>query len=117
MDRIFRRGQVWKVDCTTNVGHEQKGERRPAIIVSNDKCNKHSAVVEVVYLTTRAKKPLPTHVCVYTNVPSIALCEMVDSVDKSRIYGNSPIATVGIDEMAKVDNALKISLGLEGGKE
>ena len=117
MDRIFRRGQVWWVDCTSNVGHEQKGVRRPAIIVSNNKCNKNSAVVEVVYLTTKAKKPLPTHACVYAHVPSIALCEMVDSVDKSRIYGHSPIATIYSDEMEKVDNALKISLGLEGGKE
>ena len=35
---------------------------RPAVIVSNDVCNEHSRVVEVVFLTTKEKPPLPTHV-------------------------------------------------------
>lgn len=113
MHRNIKRGQVWRVNCECNIGHEYKGVR-PAIIVSNDKANKHSPVVEVVYLTTKPKKYMPTHVCVYANVPSVALCECVDSVDRSRILRDEPFATISEDEMRKVDAALKVSLGLEG---
>lgn len=112
--RRFKRGQVWYVKCYRSTGHESSGTR-PAIIVSNDKCNEHSPVLEVVYLTTsKTKKPLPTHVCVYANVPSIALCEAVHSVDVSRILESHPITTLDAEEMRRVDNALRISLGLEG---
>ena len=35
---------------------------RPAVIVSNDKNNAKSNTVEVVYMTTKPKTDLPTHV-------------------------------------------------------
>jgi len=42
-------------------------KNRPAIIVSNDACNKFSPVVEVVYTTTsRRKHLLPTHVILHS---------------------------------------------------
>lgn len=85
---------------------------RPAIIVSNNLCNEHSPVIEVVYTTTsRRKRLLPTHVIVHsTPYSSVALCESVYSVDKSRVKETGlkcdPI------EMVKINNALAISLGL-----
>ena len=33
-------------------GSEQYADR-PAIVVSNNECNKHSSVIEVVYITTQ----------------------------------------------------------------
>ena len=85
---------------------------RPAIIVSNDRCNEHSPVIEVVYTTTaRRKRLLPTHVIVHsTPYTSVVLCEAVYSVDKSRI--DHSIGHCNNTEMIKINNALKVSLGL-----
>lgn len=85
---------------------------RPAIIVSNNTCNQHSPVVEVVFTTTsRRKRLLPTHVILHsTRMTSVALCEAVYSVDKSRITECG--MCVDQKEMRKIDHALKVSLGL-----
>lgn len=108
----IRRGDIYFVkDYKTNVGSEQCGGR-PAVVVSNDRCNRHSPVVEVVFLTSRAKHPLPTHVSISSAPqPSTALCEQVHSIDRSRFRG-SLMGCVGKDTMNEIDRALLISLGL-----
>ncbi len=107
-----RRGEIYYIEnnlATVTVGSEQRSGR-PGIIVSNDKGNEHSEHVEVVYLTTKDKTPLPTHVKIMASVPSTALCEQVHSVDKSRIKEHLRDCTE--EEMKEIDNALLISLGL-----
>lgn len=108
--KIFR-GQIYYVyprDC--EIGSEQKSGR-PAIVVSNDVGNEYSRVVEVVFLTTRDKKPLPTHVAINSaRHPSIALCEQIDTVDKERI-GNY-INEVTQAELKEIERALLISLDI-----
>lgn len=105
------RGDIYYVDAIDSVGSEQRGGR-PAIVVSNDKCNQHSPVVEVVYLTTSPKTPLPTHVTVRSapRVPT-ALCEQVHSVDTKRFGSYCGCCTQ--QELSAVDMALLISLGLD----
>ena len=105
------RGEIYYVYPAGSVGSEQMAGR-PAIVVSNDKANQYSSVLEMVYLTTRAKNSLPTHVDI-TSVerPSIALCEQIHSVAKSRV--GSFIAKCTDREMAMVDGALCVSLGIE----
>lgn len=105
-DIVYIRNDVWK-----STGCEQAKDR-PAIIVSNDLCNKYSPVVEVIYTTTSQRKnPLPTHVIVHsTPYNSIALCEAVYSVDKSRI--EEIIGQCSTSEILRINNALAISLGL-----
>lgn len=105
------RGDIYYVDAIDSVGSEQRGGR-PAIVVSNDKCNQHSPVVEVVYLTTSPKTPLPTHVTV-RSAPrvSTALCEQVHSVDTKRF--GSYCGCCAQQELSAVDMALLISLGLD----
>jgi mRNA interferase MazF len=96
-----------------SVGSEWAWDR-PAIIVSNNLCNKHSPVVEVVYCTTsRRKHLLPTHVILHsTPITSVALCESVYSVDKCRIQ--RIIGHCSTEEMVQINNALAVSLGLKG---
>lgn len=94
---------------TTATGHEQNGDR-PAIIVSNNLCNKHSPVIEIVYLTTKQKSKLPTHTPILHNKISTALCEAVYSVDKSRIY--RIVGHITEQEQKNINRALKISLDL-----
>lgn len=91
-------------------GSEQEADR-PAIIVSNDTGNKHAPVVEVVYLTTKKKAGLPTHVYIGSaERPSIALCEQIVTVCKSRLARY--IGSVTEEEMSRVDKALSKSLGI-----
>ena len=93
-------------------GSEQYADR-PAIIVSNNECNKHSSVIEVVYITTQPKADLPTHVTIRsTGRTSIALCEQVSSISTDRV--NNYIGQVTDQEMKNIDIALMISLGLNG---
>ena len=109
-EEIFR-GEIYYVYPAGSVGSEQMAGR-PAIVVSNDKANQYSSVLEMVYLTTRAKNSLPTHVDI-TSVerPSIALCEQIHSVAKSRV--GCFIAKCTEKEMAMIDGALCVSLGIE----
>lgn len=92
-------------------GSEQFPDR-PAVIVSNDKNNEHSGIVEVVYMTTQPKTDLPTH-CVIrsTGRPSTVLCEQVNSVSVERI--GTYIGEVSEQEMQNIDIALMISLQLD----
>ena len=93
-------------------GSEQFADR-PAVVVSNDENNKHSGVIEVVYMTTQPKTDLPTHVTVRsTGRLSTVLCEQVSSVSTDRV--NNYIGQVSEQEMKNIDIALMISLQLNG---
>ena len=60
---MCKRGDIYYVDFGEKDGSKQGGVR-PALVVSNNKANKHSPVVTVVPLSARVwkKKYLPTHV-------------------------------------------------------
>lgn len=104
------RGDIFYVKkAGVSIGSEQYQER-PAIIVSNNTGNHFSTMVQVVYLTTKDKNPLPTHASVMCKVPSTALCEQVFSFSKERLGGF--IRTCTDKEMKEIDKALMISLGL-----
>lgn len=83
---------------------------RPGIIVSNNMGNQHSDRVEVVYLTTKDKKPMPTHVDIICRQKSTALCEQITTVSKDRI--GEFIKTCTTAEMKRIDEALMVSLGI-----
>lgn len=107
---IFR-GDIFYVKKSDGyIGSEQE-EGRPAIIVSNNACNEHSGNVTVVYLTTKEKKWLPTHVSVWCIQRSTALCECVNTISKERL--GAYIRTCTEYEMASVDKALMIQLGMD----
>ena len=88
MNGMFYRGEVYYVYPTGNeIGSEQHAGR-PAIIVSNNHNNKNSSTLEIVYLTTREKKPMQTHVHINAAgklQESTALCEQIFTVDKLRL--------------------------------
>lgn len=109
-DSKYYRGQIYYVYPKDYTGCEQGGGR-PAVIVSNDVGNEYSRVVEVVFLTTREKKPLPTHVAIHSaKYPSTALCEQIDTVDKERIGGY--INEVTQAELKNIEKALLVSLDI-----
>lgn len=104
------RGDIFFVEGNTN-GYE-KG--RPCVIVSNNIGNKHSNMIEVVWLTTAEKKPLPTHAEVVAGQKATALCEGIDTIKKDRL--TNYMRTCTQNEMQAIDKALKVSLGLDEGK-
>lgn len=111
----INRGDLFYIHKSPAVGSEQWGGR-PGIIVSNQMNNRHSSTVEIVFLTTMLKDPdLPTHVEI-DSAPraSHALCEQVTTVSVMRL-GNY-IGHVTDDEMERVDDAIRISLGLMVGE-
>jgi mRNA interferase MazF len=107
---MMLRGDIHYIMEGKTTGSEQHAGR-PAIIVSNDKCNAHSPVVEVVFLTTSPKTDLPTHVTIRsTSRTSIALCEQITSVSTERL--GDYVTTCSEQEMSVIDSALLVSLAL-----
>lgn len=111
----MKRGEIYYIAPIVQRGSEQKGGR-PAIIVSNDKCNDYSSVIEVVYLTTKEKSDLPTHVTIRSSErESTALCEQITPVAKERVgdYKGKLTDT----EMLNVEIAILIGLGIDMPKQ
>ena len=110
---MFKRGEIYYIEPYYTTGSEQKAGR-PAVIVSNEKNNEYSSTVEVVYLTTKPKHDLPTHVTVRgTGRDSIALCEQITSVAIERL--GEYCGECNNQELAAIDTALMISLDLSMG--
>lgn len=109
----LHRGEIYYISRGgVSYGHEQQADR-PAVIVSNEKNNENSGVVEVVYLTTQPKTDLPTHTVIRsTGRVSTVLCEQIVSVSVDRITGY--IGQVSEQEQKNIDIALMISLALDG---
>ena len=108
----IRRGDIYYVrGCLDAVGSEQKGYR-PAIVISNNVGNKHSKIKQVVYITTKNKNEIPTHVVINSaKYTSIAICEQIFSVSDERI--EKYVGHCTEEEMEKIDKALMISIGLD----
>ena len=112
---MCKRGDIYYVDFGEKDGSKQGGVR-PALVVSNNKANKHSPVVTVVPLSARVWKYLPTHVQIPLkkssglNKPSMALAEQVETLDKTRL--GERIGEV-LDDMVmeQITVALQIQIG------
>lgn len=112
MNRVFHRGEIYQIFPEEYETGSEQHSGRPAIIVSNEANNKYAPTLEIVYLTTKEKKPLPTHVSIEATVfRSIALCEQVCTIDKTRV--GSYVDKLSKYEIEDVDAAIIISLGLE----
>jgi mRNA interferase MazF len=111
--RQIRRGDIFYIENDSErqtCGSEQRFAR-PGIVVSNDACNKFSPTIEAVFLTAKDKKPLPTHVPIASALhPSIALCEQITTVAKTRL--GKWCGRLTDSEIKAVDKALAISIGL-----
>lgn len=111
-EQQYKRGEIYYINNggKEHIGSEMKKDR-PAVIVSCDANNKHSNVLEVVFLTSAPKKELPTHVTIRsTGRVSEALCEQPTPVAVERI--NNFICKATDKEMEQIDIALLIGLGI-----
>lgn len=103
-DIYYIKGLGYAADCDMDTW-------RPGIIISNDAANKFSPNVTVIPLTSREKKPLPTHVSISCRTQSTALCESIQTVAKARL--GEYIKHCTNREMTNIDNAVRSALSLE----
>lgn len=106
-----KRGDIFYIANSKFYSTDPSNEAgRPGIIVSNDTLNEHSPVVEVVYFTTKDKKPMPTHVGILCKIPSTALCETIYTVTKDRL--GDFVRSCTDKEMAEINRGMLCSLGI-----
>jgi mRNA interferase MazF len=110
-----KRGFIFYADLSPVVGSEQGGFR-PVLVIQNNVGNKYSPTVIVAAITSHIEKAkLPTHIELSADVhglekDSVILLEQVRTIDKQRLQ--QKITELDEKVMARVDEALKISLAL-----
>lgn len=107
-----RRGDVYRVNFSPSVGHEQKGLRY-AIVVQN---NFYSALsTTLVIPTSQGTRPVHFHVPVWVKgEKTYALVEQLTAVDKARrLRPERYVSTLSVEDMASVSQAARQLLGLD----
>jgi mRNA-degrading endonuclease toxin of MazEF toxin-antitoxin module len=113
------RWEIYWVDLEPRIGREQGGDRRPAIVLSNDGFNAHFDIVTVVPLTKREGKRrriyefevrLPPEV-VGTGFESIVMPHQVRTISKLRLLERIGILT-DEDRQLDIENRLLEHFGI-----
>ena len=113
-DPMIARGELYSACLDPVVGSEQGGVR-PVLVIQNDVGNRFSPTVIVLAVTGQLNKAkLPTHVAVSAEgnglqKDSVVLAEQIRTLDKRRL--KERIGSLTPEQMDKVSEALKISLG------
>ena len=111
---VIYRGEIYYANLSPSQGSEQGGFR-PVIILQNNTGNRHSPTTIIAPLTTKlGKKLLPTHIELREGcgapADSLVLLEQSRTIDKMRL--SNKLGVVPPEIMAKIDEAIKISLGV-----
>ena len=111
----MRRGDIYLVDLSNQVGSEQNGIR-PALIVQNEQGNLHSPTTIICPLTSQEKTQIDTHVKLTPSdagilKTSIVLCEQVRVVDKTRLKKKLG-EVVNRSKIEDINKKLMISIGI-----
>jgi mRNA interferase MazF len=112
----LHRGEIYLCSFDPTVGHEIK-KTRPALVIQNDVGNRYSPLTIVAAITS-AVSPVPYPVEVVIDpaagngmvVRSSIRLDQIRTVDRQRLVRRLGVVDPAI--VAKVDEALKISLGL-----
>ena len=113
---LIRRGEVYLVSFDPTVGHEIK-KIRPALVIQNDVGNRYSPLTIVAAITSKVSPvPYPVEVIVHPSrtsgldTLSAIRLDHIRTIDKLRLIKR--LGALGPLIMEKVDEAMKISLGL-----
>ena len=110
-----RRGNIYYVTLDPVLGSEQGGNR-PALIIQNDVGNVHSPVVIVAAISSRSpSRNRPIDVWIESNSSGLTQrsrvkLNQIRTVDKRRL--GRYVGEITSEEMASIDEAIRISLGL-----
>ena len=111
----IKRGDIFYVDLNPIKGSEQAG-RRPVIVIQNNVGNELSPTIIIAPLTTKKfSKEYPTNVHIKKGTAnlkedSVILLSQIRTIDKNRL--ERKIGSLFGEILARVDEAIKISLGL-----
>ena len=109
---MISRGDIFLADLEPVKGSEQGGIR-PVLVIGNDAGSRHGPTVIIACITTKNKKPLPTHLyaqdtpCLSRG--SVILLEQIRTIDKSRLI--KKLGKLGNDSAKLLNEALRLSLG------
>ena len=110
MNRAPRRGDVYWVNLDPVVGTEIR-KTRPAVIVSNDACNRYGTRVVVLPISSNVESLYPGEARVEVKgSPGRALGDQIRSVDKKRLRAR--VGRLTSKEMVGIEEALAITLDL-----
>ena len=110
-----QRGEIYLTALDPALGHEIK-KTRPALVIQNDITNRFGMTTIVAAITSRVSiPPYPNEVAVDPKdtglkVVSTIRLDQVRTVDRQRLIRR--LGVVNAATMDKIDEALKISLGL-----
>jgi mRNA interferase MazF len=110
MKRGPRRGEIYWVALDPTLGTEIR-KTRPAVVISNDSCNRYGPRVVVLPMTSNVDSLFPGEARIEVRgAPARVLGDQLRSIDKSRL--KSRIGTLSRDELLDVEEAVRITLGL-----
>jgi mRNA interferase MazF len=110
-----RRGDIYLVHFDPTVGHEIQ-KTRPAVIIQNDVSNQYSPITIVAAISSQfSDPPFPREVVIApeeSGLPkrSAVIGNQIRSVDRQRLA--KKLGHLSNESMRRVDEALKIGLGL-----
>ena len=109
-----RRGDVWLVNWNPARGSEQAG-RRPALVIQNDIGNEKAATTIVAAISSSIKLyPMNVKIETYESElkkTSIVKTSQILTVSKLRL--EKKIGKLSNEKMNQVNQAIKLSLGIE----
>src|SRR5437016_12273248 len=111
-----KRGEIFLTALDPTLGREIQ-KTRPALIIQNDVSNRLTEMTIVAPITSTVRFPLnPVHVLLPADdstglsVVSVAVFNQIRAVDKLRLI--KKLGSVDEQTLARVDEAISISLGL-----
>ena len=114
-DWVYRRGDIYLANLNPFKGSEQGGTR-PVLVLQNNDGNYYCPTLIVAPITTKLKKlNMPTHCCFEKvrglDEPSMVSLEQIKTIDKCRV--EKYLGKMTRKQMAKVEDAIRESLGME----
>jgi mRNA interferase MazF len=111
-----RRGEIYLVEFDPTRGHEIR-KTRPAIVIQNDVSNQYSPITIVAVISSSFGNPphprevllQPSRVTGLSHASAVIL-NQIRSIDRQRLVKR--IGRVDSTTLQRVDDALRISLGL-----
>lgn len=113
--RFPRRGEVYLVRFDPTEGHEIQ-KTRPAVVIQNDISNQYSPITIVAAVSLKfSDPPFPREVVIEPaesglTQRSAVILNQIRSVDRRHL--GRKMGTFSVQSMKRVDDALRISLGL-----
>ena len=114
------RGQVWEVNFEPQTHKEEPGKRnRPALVIQTDLLNMSGHPTTIVVMGTtqvrRDKDYFPLRVAL-VNQAGLAqetdlLIDQIRAVSNRRFMGTQPLATLSLNHLKRVEEALKLLVG------